>query len=112
MPKHQPLYEHLKRCGFELVFKEVDPRSPEPKGNVDVDLTLGAVGEMDAYDNALLITSDGDFGSLVRFLTKRDKFGTVISPSARKCSHLLKKAAAKRITYLSNVRSKVEAKEN
>jgi uncharacterized LabA/DUF88 family protein len=38
------------------------------KGNVDVDLTLHALDKIGQYDCAVLVTSDGDFASLVSYL--------------------------------------------
>jgi uncharacterized LabA/DUF88 family protein len=108
LPSNQRLFDHLERAGYHLVFKELDLGTPHPKGNLDVDLTLHAVTTMSRYDRAVLITSDGDFAPLVRFLKGQGKFETVVSPSAAKCSRLLKRAAGKRIAYLEDVRAKVE----
>ena len=54
--------------------------SGAPKGNVDVDLTLHAVDLKGEYDRAVIITSDGDFASLVAHLRERNKLLTVLSP--------------------------------
>ena len=108
VPANKRLYQHLRSCGFELVFKEIDLTAPTAKGNVDVDLTLHVLTRIDEYARAALITSDGDFAPVVSYLKGKGKFETVISPSAKKCSRLLKRAAGQRITYLDSVRSKIE----
>jgi len=110
IPTNEGLYRHLRSCGFELVFKEIDLAAPMAKGNVDVDLTLHAMSRMPDYKRAVLITSDGDFAPLVTYLKERDRLAGVISPAIRHCSRLLKKAAGEKIHYLEDVRGKVRRK--
>jgi uncharacterized LabA/DUF88 family protein len=107
VPANQSLYAHLRQCGFELVFKEIDLASPQHKGDIDVDLTLQAATTTASYDRAVLMTSDGDFAPLVRYLIGKKQFAMVVSPHPRTCSRFLKKASRGQITYLSDVRSKV-----
>ncbi len=54
--------------------------------------------------NAFIVTSDGDYASLVKMLKERDALGAVISPAEeKKCSILLKKTNAS-ITFLGDIR--------
>jgi len=76
----------------------------KPKGNCDADLVLQVV--CDSFENnferAVIVTSDGDYAGLIRFLMKKDKLSIILSPSiAEKCSVLLKRTSAK-ITYLND----------
>ena len=100
------LYERIIGAGFEIVFKELNPYTPS-KGNVDVDMTLHVVSKMNEYHRAMLVTSDGDFASLVTYLIDHDKFLTIISPRHKKCSLLLRKVAQHRIHYLIEIAKKV-----
>lgn len=106
------LYTYLQECGFTLVFKEVIfDHNGKPKGNCDADLVLQAT--RDTYENhferAIIVTSDGDFSSLIRFLDGKDKLLTLISPNiAAKCSVLLKRTGVD-IVYLHDKRSILEA---
>jgi uncharacterized LabA/DUF88 family protein len=112
IPEHQPIYASLQRAGFILQFKEVARDADgKAKGNVDVDLTLRAMDKIAAYDQAVLVTSDGDFASLVSYLIGKDKFRIVLSPTKAKCSYLLRRAAKGRIDYLENLRSKIDLKK-
>ncbi len=62
------------------------------------------------YEKAIVITSDGDFACLVKFLLKRDSFGFLLSPRVgKKCSSLLRKSKAK-IIFLSQIRKRIEYK--
>jgi uncharacterized LabA/DUF88 family protein len=108
IPKYKNLYKYLQESGFTLVFKEVIyDGSGKPKGNCDADLVLQAV--CDFYENklekAIIITSDGDYASLVNFLIEKNKLKTVLSPSIpKKCSILLKRTGAK-ISYINDQKS-------
>src|SRR3990167_8923615 len=67
IPKYGDLYKYLQECGYTLVFKEVVYDSDgKPKGNCDADLVLQAA--KDTYENkfeqAVFITSDGDYAGL------------------------------------------------
>ena len=113
LPDMRWFYTLLQRAGFIVVFKEVArDRDGTPKGNVDVDLTLHTVDLKDEYAGAVLITSDGDFASLVHYLRERDKLKVVLSPHRARTSHLLRRAAGTgKLEYLEAVRSKIERRK-
>jgi len=68
LKQHQRLYDKLQKAGFVLIFKSVVIDSTgKAKGNVDVDLTLQVMIDIEEFDKAVIITSDGDFGPLQRF---------------------------------------------
>lgn len=109
--QHQDLYSSLQRAGYVLVFKPVLPDSNgDVKGNVDADLVLQAMIDYKNYDRAIIITSDGDFYSLVKYLYENDKLRIVISPYTKTCSALLKKSAKEKIIFMDNLKEKFEYK--
>lgn len=114
VPKHKDLYTKLQEAGFTLVYKEVTyDGDGRVKGNCDADLVLKAT--RDAYENlfeqAVLVSSDGDYAGLVKFLLERDKFAGIISPAVSpRCSVLLKRTGA-RIAYINDQRSILEYKK-
>lgn len=109
LKKEEMLYRYLKKCGFDLVFKEVAKDSEgKPKGNVDVDLTLHTLLKINEYDKAVIITSDGDFAPLVEHLLSGDMLERVISPKHELCSWLLRKYAKHKIDYLDNAKEKLK----
>lgn len=110
LPHMKDFYALVERAGFILIYKEVSYSSDGvPKGNVDVDLTLHAVDKQSEYDGAVIITSDGDFASLVRYLLGRGKLRAVLSPNKERTSRLLKKATAGgSLQYLDDARHKVQ----
>ena len=94
-----------------MVFKPVTYRGDgKPKGNVDAELVLQAMIEYPRYDRAVIVTSDGDFACLVRYLYERAKLARVISPNRKGCSALLKRAARERLDFLEDAKRKVEYK--
>lgn len=113
IPKYRDLYEYLQECGFILIFKEVTYDGlRKPKGNCDADLVLRAT--RDAYEGnmerAILVSSDGDYAELVKFLRDRQQFFTILSPSKKeKCSILLKRTDAP-IAYINDQKSILELK--
>lgn len=106
--KNKHLYTHLEKVGFDLVFKETvyDDRG-RIKGNGDADLVLEMV--RGAYENrytqAILVSSDGDYARLVKFLLEKNKFKVLLSPST-KCSMLLYRTKAS-ITFLDEEYKKI-----
>lgn len=70
IPKFGKLYTYLQECGFTLLFKEVVyDGNGKAKGNCDADLVLKTTEEYfeHKYDNAIIVSSDGDYSSLVAF---------------------------------------------
>ena len=82
----------------------------KPKGNVDAELVLQVMLEYPRYDGAVIVTSDGDFACLVRYLYERAKLERVVSPNRKGCSALLKRAARERPDFLEDARRKIEYK--
>lgn len=109
IPENQQLYTSLQQAGYILVFKPVlQTKEHGAKGNVDADLVLRAMTEFGNYEKAVIVTSDGDFYSLVEYLYQKSKLETVLSPSSAKCSALLKKKAKERINFMETLRGKLE----
>ncbi len=108
IPKNKDLYTYLQECGFTLIFKEVVyDVDGKAKGNCDADLVLKVT--QDVYENlfnkALIVSSDGDYSGLVKFLISKNKLEGILSPSTeKKCSILLKRTDA-RISYINDQRS-------
>ncbi|OGI77383.1 hypothetical protein A3C57_02030 [Candidatus Nomurabacteria bacterium RIFCSPHIGHO2_02_FULL_33_12] len=105
IPKYGKLYAYLQECGFILIFKEVVyDNTGKPKGNCDADLVLKATQDFynKSYDNMLLVSSDGDYSSLISFLLSEKRLVGILSPAnEKKCSILLKRTGSK-IYYISD----------
>jgi len=109
---NQSLYDHLQEAGFILKFKPTIPDADgKIKGNIDADLVLRAALEFNEYDKAVIVTSDGDFYSLVQHLYESAKLEVVLSPDMEHCSTLLKRTAKEKIWFMNNLREKLEYKK-
>ncbi len=106
MPENENLYEYMHELGYLVVLKQlVDNRgevennviSPDTnpttaneeqsdhkssiKGNIDADLVLYAMKEIDNYDQAIIVSGDGDFLSLCEYLEEKNKLLAIITPN-------------------------------
>lgn len=109
VPRYKDLYAQLQEDGYILIYKEVTyDGTGKIKGNCDADLVLKAV--VDFYEKqceqAILVSNDGDYAPLVKFLQEKNAFHSLISPS-NKCSYLLRKLNTS-IVFLDTQRSNIE----
>jgi uncharacterized LabA/DUF88 family protein len=107
--ENKDLYTRLQEMGYVLVYKEITyDGAGKVKGNCDADLVLKAVVDFyeKKYDDAILVSSDGDYAGLVKFLKEKDAFRSVVSPS-NKCSFLLRKLNTS-LVYLDTQRKRLK----
>ena len=113
IPKYKDIYTTLQEAGYTLVFKEVIfDGDGKAKGNCDADIVVLAMQNAyeGKYDKSILVTSDGDYSPLVKFLKDRDKIEVILSPyNTRKCSVLLKRTGVK-ISYISDQKNILKSK--
>lgn len=109
---NQSLYDRLQEAGFILKFKPTIPDADgKIKGNIDADLVLRAALELSDYDKAVIVSSDGDFYSLVQHLHENNKLEAVLSPDIKNCSSLLKQTAKDKMQFMNSLRNKLEYKK-
>ncbi len=109
LPENSNLYSSLQQHSYILIFKPtLRLKSGHVKGNCDAELVLQEMIDIKKYDKAVLVSGDGDFGCLVRYLLKQGKFERVLSPNKENCSHLLIKAAKGNIAHMADLRNKLE----
>ena len=85
------LYESLQQFGYILVFKPTLEVRGRIKGNVDAELVLHAMIEYHNYDQAVIVSGDGDFFCLVKYLASNHKLHKLIVPNDKKYSSLYRK---------------------
>jgi len=111
MEEHQDLYSALQEVGFILYFKPmVRYDDGTVKGNVDSDLVLQSMIDVEKYDQAVIVSGDGDFSGLIRHLASTNKLRQVIIPNREKYSSLfdrLNDFDAKNVTYMNDLRDKL-----
>jgi len=106
----QKLYDTLQSRGYELVFKDTYiGKDGKLKGNVDSELVLYAMMYYRVYKNAVIVTSDGDFACLTKYLKSKNKLQIVVACSRGGCSHLIEEAVGiPYICYIDDLRKKLE----
>lgn len=103
VPKYKDLYISLQKADYILIFKEtLHKNNVEIKGNCDAELVLAAAKDFyeSDYSKVVLVSSDGDYACLVKFLLEKNKFRVLLSPY-NYCSILLKRTNAA-ISYLND----------
>jgi len=103
IPEFEPLYEQMHELGYAVVLKPTfdmtKPRVevPEPskdktakkddeekkpvKGNIDAELVLWAMKEMSNYDQAIIVSGDGDFYCLIEYLEAKGRLKHLLAPT-------------------------------
>lgn len=112
IPKYKSLYKKLKSYGYSIVFKPtLDVRDKSTtKGNVDAELVLHTMLEVKNFDKAIIVSGDGDFYCLIKYLKSIRKLKGIILPNPHKYSALLREFS-KNTTSINNwLRKKLENK--
>jgi len=110
--KNKYLYTRLQEAGFIMIYKEITyDGTGLVKGNCDAALVLKVASDFyeKNCDQAVIVSSDGDYAVLVAFLKGKKAFKILISPS-NNCSFLLRKQNIP-IVYLDTQRGKLSLKE-
>lgn len=95
IPENEDLYEKMHEAGYMIVLKPTfdvtkprsegeDAREAEEKpvkGNIDADLVLWAMKEMPNYHQAIIVSGDGDFFSLIEYLEGKGRLKNILTPS-------------------------------
>ncbi len=91
MQENEALYEHMHELGYLIALKptvdvssgdkEDEDYKPVVKGNIDADLVLYAMKELPNYDKAIIVSGDGDFVSLIEYLSNQNKLLHVLTPN-------------------------------
>lgn len=116
MEEQQPLYNALQEAGFILHFKPlVRHQDTVIKGNVDADMVLQTMIDIDRYDQAVIVSGDGDFAGLIRHLASNGKLKQVIIPNRNTYSSLFKRLDDyndKNFTFMNDMRAKLAYKDS
>ena len=106
------LYTKLQSAGFICIFKStLKYRDGTTKGNCDAELVLQAMIDLHTYEQAIVVTGDGDFYCLVKYLIDQKKLNCVLIPNRLKYSALLKRFGKKHLAFMNDLRLKLELKK-
>lgn len=115
MEKNKNLYDFLRMAGYKLIFKptvkcSLANKTKHLKGNVDAELVLHSMIEYNNYQQAIIISGDGDFHCLLKYLYEKNKLAGVIVPDQQNYSSLLRQFMPK-INFMNTLREKLEYKK-
>jgi len=111
LPENQDLYNSLQKYGYVLIFKPtLKYKDGKVKGNCDAELVLQAMVDYRNYEKAIIVSGDGDFHCLINYLTQKNKLEKVLIPDKFSYSALLKKFAANKLTFINDLKQKLEYK--
>ncbi|MGH7195609.1 MAG: NYN domain-containing protein [Candidatus Saccharimonadales bacterium] len=129
LPENENLYEQMHAYGYMVVLKPTfDLTRPQPdmmtpaeaaqfaknnpaedkkpvKGNIDAELVLWAMKEISNYDQAVIVSGDGDFYCLVEYLAGKNRLKALLAPNAHYSS--LYNAYEKYVVRLDSFRSQL-----
>lgn len=103
-------YIKLEKFGYHLVLKPVKTYedaegNTERKANCDVDMTFYMMREFDEYDRAVVLSGDGDFLPVLKYLKENDKEVEILARAPRTAKEIRKFAREKFLdfTYLREI---------
>ena len=110
--ENQDMYSGLKKAGYNLIFKPTTKDEVgKPKGNIDAELVLHAAAiQYMKYNQAVVVSGDGDFRCLYEFLIERKKLRRIIIPNMVAQSSLLNDFQ-KYKTFLEHEKEKLRYKK-
>lgn len=89
---NEALYTSLQSMGYVCIFKPtLELSDGRVKGNVDAELVLHTMIELKNFDQAVLVSGDGDFYCLVEYLLNIGKLKKMVIPNQKQYSGLLKR---------------------
>jgi uncharacterized LabA/DUF88 family protein len=110
IPTNQSLYTNLQKQGYILIFKPtLLLKDGKVKGNVDAELVLHAMIELPNYHKAVIISGDGDFHCLIKYLKVKNKLKKLLIPNQRKFSSLLREFIEADVAFMNNLKDKLGA---
>lgn len=115
VPGNEALYDRLQDYGYHLIFKPTTEYTVAGKktykGNVDAELVLYASAKVYMrYDQAIIVSGDGDFLCLGEYLEEKSKLLRIMVPNA-KYSKLLQKFQEK-IVRVDKLQKSLEYKKD
>jgi len=107
---NKDLYDFLSKVGYICIFKPtVEYKDGHTKGNCDAELVLHTMIEYPNFNKAIIVTGDGDFYCLAKYLVEKSKLQAIIIPNKFKFSALLRFWEIRPyLRYMNDLKKKLE----
>ena len=111
--QYQKLYDHLQRAGFKIPKDFMS--TSRKKGNAASSIISFAyelaISRKDEFNKVVLVSGDGDYIDVVRYLLSVGKFHKILFPNRKKASSLYKQLGNERFDYLYKYKKYIEYKK-
>jgi len=84
------------------------PEISRHKSDCDSFMTMEVMDNLRLFEQAVIITSDGDFDTLIGRLVRENKLRLLFAPCRKGCSNLLIKAANRKVAFMDDFRKELE----
>ena len=89
MQEHEAMYQQLHDAGYLIVLKptvgmlagDEAKQKPAIKGNIDAELVLYAMKELPNFQQAIIVSGDGDFYCLAEYLAAKNRLKCIMTPN-------------------------------
>ena len=110
--ENKKLYDFLSVVGYTIIFKPtLRDGGGHTKGNVDAELVLHSMIEYNNYSQAVIVSGDGDFYCLIKYLHEQEKLLRLLIPDRHKYSKLLRQVlSVGAISFMNDLQKKLEYK--
>jgi len=85
-------YKKLEEFGYKLCLKPTkiywNEGRPVKKANCDVDMTLDLVRYMEQYSTALIMSGDGDFATVIKYLKSKKRDVLILARGERSAKEI------------------------
>lgn len=111
LESNESFYIKLKDYGYTMIFKPtLEYKKGKVKGNCDAELVLQAMIDFKNYSRAVIVTGDGDFHCLVKYLIEQRKLKKLLIPNQKRYSALLKSFPSEYLGFVSDLKEKLSYK--
>ena len=104
--EYSEMYEDLQKAGFILVFREHNEKmATRKKGNVDTDIVFSImkkICEKEIVGKVILVSGDGDYYRMVKYLIEKNKLKKVLLPSKDRASSLYRTIDSSFVCHLDD----------
>jgi hypothetical protein len=116
--RFQELYDRILDADYKLIFRaHSNMLGSAKKGNVDTDIvfmTMKNFHETRSDEKFFLVSGDGDYYRMIKYLSKQNRLGKILFPSSRRASSLYRGLDGQYIDYLDKpqIRNKIRRNKN